>query len=213
MKIDPHGMTRQDFYHLMLLAINPRPIAWVSTVGEDGVNNLAPFSFFQVVSAKPPVVCFSPASKRDGQKKDTLRNIESCRDFVINTVNEDLAKAMNQTSAEYPPDVDEFKEVGLTPVTSDLVKSPRVGEAPVNLECKLIQILQFGQSPEFAHLIIGDVVRMHIRDEFCIDGQLDGWKLKSIGRLWQKYYCRITDAFEISLADPQKPYKYKPNKK
>lgn len=197
----------------MLLAINPRPIAWVSTVGEDGVNNLAPFSFFQVVSAKPPVVCFSPASKRDGQKKDTLRNIESCRDFVINTVNEDLAKAMNQTSAEYPPNVDEFKEVGLTPVTSDLVKSPRVGEAPVSLECKLIQILQFGQSPEFAHLIIGDVVRMHIRDEFCIDGQLDGWKLNSIGRLWQKYYCRITDTFEISAADPQKPYKYKPNKK
>ena len=122
MKIDPEGMARQDFYHMLLAALNPRPIAWVSTVGEDGVYNLAPFSFFSAVSAKPAVICLSVASKRDGQKKDTLRNIESGMDFVLNTVNGDLAEAMNQTSAEYPPEVDEFQEVGLTPLESDMVK-------------------------------------------------------------------------------------------
>ena len=205
MKINPEELTRQDFYNTLLAAINPRPIAWVSTVGEDGIFNLAPFSFFQAVSAKPPIVCFSVASKRDGRKKDTLRNVESGRDFVLNTVNEDLAEVMNQTSAEYPPEVDEFKETGLTALKSDLVKSPRVAESPVNLECQVEQIIQFGQSPEFGNLIIGTVVRMHVKDDYCVDGKIDGWKLMNIGRLWGKYYCRITDTFEMTMPPPYKP--------
>ena len=202
MKIDPSEMARKDFYNTLLAALNPRPIAWVSTVGEDGVFNLAPFSFFQAVSAKPPIVCFSVASKRDGRKKDTLRNAESGKDFVLNTVNEALAEVMNQTSAEYPPEVDEFKETGLTPIKSELVKSPRVAESPVNLECQVNQIIQFGQSPEFGSLIIGEVVCMHVKDEYCADGEVDGWKLMNIGRLWGKYYCRITDTFEMKMPGP-----------
>lgn len=202
MKIDPGEMTRKDFYNTLLAALNPRPIAWVSTVGQDGVFNLAPFSFFQAISAKPPVVCFSVASKRDGRKKDTLRNTEWARDFVLNTVNEVLADAMNQTSAEYPPEVDEFKETGLTPLKSDRVKSPRVAESPVNLECQVNQIIQFGESPEFGSLIIGEVVCMHVKDEYCVDGKVDGWKLMNIGRLWGKYYCRITDTFEMTMPGP-----------
>jgi len=202
MKIDPHEMARKDFYNTLLAALNPRPIAWVSTVAENGVFNLAPFSFFQAVSAKPPIVCFSVASKRDGKKKDTLRNAESGKDFVINTVNEELAELMNQTSAEYPPEVDEFKETGLTPIKSELVKSPRVGESPVNMECQVSQIIQFGESPEFGSLIIGEVVCMHVRDEYCTDGDVDGWKLMNIGRLWGKYYCRLTDTFEMTMPGP-----------
>ena len=209
MKIDPGGMARQDFYHMLLAVVNPRPIVWVSTVAEDGVYNLAPFSFFSAVSAKPAVVCLSLGSKRDGQKKDTLRNIESGRDFVLNTVNEGLAEAMNQTSGEYPPEVDEFKEVGMTPLASDMVKSPRVAESAINIECQVNQILQFGESPEFAHLIIGDVRRVHVKDEFFDDGKIDGSKLKNIGRLWGKYYCRLTDLFEMTMpsigkTDPKK---------
>ena len=208
MKIDPAGMARQDFYHMLLAALNPRPIAWVSTVSENGIYNLAPFSFFSAVSAKPAVVCLSVASKRDGQKKDTLRNIESGRDFVLNTVNEDLAAAMNQTSAEYPPEVDEFKEVGLTPLASDMVKSPRLAESPVNIECQVNQILQFGESPEFSHLIVGDVRRVHVKDDLFIDGTIDGSKLKNIGRLWGKYYCRLTDLFEMTMPSyPNKGHK------
>jgi flavin reductase (DIM6/NTAB) family NADH-FMN oxidoreductase RutF len=202
MKVDPKDMDRKDFYNTLLAALNPRPIAWVSTVGEDGVYNLAPFSFFSAVSAKPAVVCFAVASKRDGKKKDTLRNVESGMDFVLSTVNEDLAEAMNQTSAEYPPEVDEFKETGLTPIKSDLVKSPRVAESPINMECKVNQIIQFGQSPEFGSLIIGDVLRMHVKDEYYVDGKIDSWKLKNIGRLWGKYYCRITDIFEMTMPGP-----------
>ena len=202
MKIDPREMARKDFYNVLLAALNPRPIAWVSTVGEDGVFNLAPFSFFQGISAKPPIVCFSVASKRDGEKKDTLRNAESGEDFVINTVNEELAELMNQTSAEYPPEVDEFKETGLTPIKSELVKSPRVAESPVNMECQVNQIIQFGESPEFGSLIIGEVVCMHVKDEFCVNGEVDGWKLMNIGRLWGKYYCRLTDTFEMTMPGP-----------
>lgn len=207
MKFDPREMERKDFYNMLLAALNPRPIAWVSTVGENGVFNLAPFSFFQPISAKPPVVCFSVASKRDGRKKDTLCNIEWAKDFVLNTVNEDLAKAMNLTSTEFPPEVDEFEEAGLTPLKSDLVKAPRVAEALVNMECQVDQILQFGQSPEFANLIIGNVVRMHVKDECWVDGGVDGWKLMNIGRLWGKYYCRITDTFEMKMPPPYKPKK------
>lgn len=207
MKLDPRQMERKDFYNMLMAALNPRPIAWVSTVGEDGVFNLAPFSFFQAVSAKPPVICFSVASKRDGRKKDTLRNVEWAKDFVLNTVNEDLAKLMNLTSTEFPPEVDEFREAGLTPLKSELVKSPRVAESPINMECQVNQIIQFGQSPEFSSLIIGNVVRMHVKDEFCVDGQVDGWKLMNIGRLWGKYYCRITDTFEMTMPGPYKPEK------
>lgn len=207
MKLDPRQMERKDFYNMLMAALNPRPIAWVSTVGEDGVFNLAPFSFFQAVSAKPPVICFSVASKRDGRKKDTLRNVEWAKDFVLNTVNEDLAKLMNLTSTEFPPEVDEFREAGLTPLKSELVKSPRVAESPINMECQVDQIIQFGQSPEFSSLIIGNVVRMHVKDEFCVDGQVDGWKLMNIGRLWGKYYCRITDTFEMTMPGPYKPEK------
>jgi flavin reductase (DIM6/NTAB) family NADH-FMN oxidoreductase RutF len=207
MKLDPRDLERKDFYNMLMAALNPRPIAWVSTVGKDGVFNLAPFSFFQAVSAKPPVVCFSVASKRDGRKKDTLCNIEWGKDFVLNSVNEDLAKAMNLTSTEFPPEMDEFKEAGLTPLKSELVKSPRVAESPINMECQVNQILQFGQSPEFSSLIIGNVVRLHVKDQYCVDGEVDGWKLMNIGRLWGKYYCRITDTFEMTMPGPYKPNK------
>ena len=98
--------------------------------------------------------------------------------------------------------MDEIKETGLTPLTSDLVKAPRVAESPVNMECRLNQIVQFGKSPEFGCLIIGEVVRMHIKDEFCVNGELDGIKLKNIGRLWGKYYCRISDIFEMPMPGP-----------
>lgn len=207
MNLDPREMQRKDFYNMLMAVLNPRPIAWVSTVGENGVFNLAPFSFFQAVSAKPPVVCFSVASKRDGRKKDTLCNVEWAKDFVLNTVNEDLAAAMNLTSTEFPPEVDEFREAGLTPLKSELVKAPRVAESAINLECQVDQIIQFGQSPEYGNLIIGNVVRMHAKEEYCVDGQVDGWKLNNIGRLWGKYYCRITDTFEMTMPPPYKPNK------
>ena len=123
MKIDPTNLDKRTLHELAASAIVPRPIAFVSTIGKDGVFNLAPFSFFTPLCLKPFILAFSIGWKRDGQKKDTLKNVEFSKDFVVNAVNESLAKAMNQTSAEYPSNVDEFKEVGLTPINSELVKA------------------------------------------------------------------------------------------
>ncbi len=134
MKIDVANLDQRDSHHLMVGAVVPRPIAWVSTVGEDGVFNLAPFSAYGVVSVKPVLVDFCVAATREGRKKDTLKNIESTKEFVINVVDETLAEAMNVTAIPYPSDVDEFKEANLTPVKADLVKAPMVAESPVNLK-------------------------------------------------------------------------------
>ena len=200
MEINPRDLNTKDSHELFVSGILPRPIAFVSTVGEDGVFNLAAFSCFTMVGFKPALVCFHAGLKRDGVKKDTVVNIEFSRDFVVNIVDEPLAEAMNQASAEYPSDVDEFKEVGLTPVKSELVRAPRVAESPVSMECKLTQILESGEAAAGGHIIIGEVVRVHIKDELWAGDQIDVSKLKPIGRLGGDLYCRITDIFEMKRA-------------
>ncbi|MDP3038930.1 MAG: flavin reductase family protein [Deltaproteobacteria bacterium] len=197
MKIDPANLNRQDAHALLVGAILPRPIAFVSTVGKDGIHNIAPFSFFTGMSTKPAVVGFAVGCRRDGTKKDTLVNIEYTKDYVINLVNEELAEAMNQAAGEYPSHVDEFKVAGLTPVKSDLVKSPRVAESPVNLECRLMQILEFGQSPNVNSFIIGEVIGVHVQEETWIDGVIKASKVQAIGRLGEDLYCRTKDIFEM----------------
>ncbi len=181
----------------MMNTILPRPIAFVSTVGEDGVLNVAPFSCFAPMSMKPALVCLQIGNKRDGQEKDTLRNIEFSRDFVINVVDESLAAAMNQSSADYPSEIDEFKEVGLTAEKSELVKAPSVAESPIHMECRLVQILRYGQAPAIANVIIGEVVLVQVRDDLLAGDQIDFSRLKAIGRLGGEFYCRTTDIFEL----------------
>jgi flavin reductase (DIM6/NTAB) family NADH-FMN oxidoreductase RutF len=202
MKIIPADLNKRDSHELMMSAILPRPIAFVSTVGKDGIFNVAPFSCFAPIGMKPALVCLQISRKRDGEKKDTLKNIELTKDFVVNAVDELMAKAMNQSSAEYPSDVDEFKEVGLTALKSDLVKAPRVGESPVNMECRLIQTLNFGEVPTGSHVVIGEVVLVHVRDELWAGDHIDISKWKPIGRLGEQLYCRMTDRFEMKRPDP-----------
>jgi len=202
MKIDPANFEWREAYELLASAVVPRPIAFVSTIGEDGIFNVAPFSFFTVIAARPMLIGFGVGRKRDGQKKDTLVNIEFSRDFVVNTVTETLAQAMNQASANYPSHVDEFKEVGLTPVKADIVKPPMVAESPINMECRLLQILEFGDLPRRGSFIIGEVVQVHIRDEFCINNEIQMSKLKAIARMGGELYCRTTDIFEMKRPDP-----------
>ena len=204
MKIDPANLNRREAHELFVGAILPRPIAWVSTVGRDGVYNVAPFSFFTGMSVKPPVVGFAVGSKRDGGKKDTLANIEFSKEFVINVVTDTLGEAMNQTSGEYPSHIDEFQVAKLTPLKSDLVKTPRVAESPVNMECRLLQILEFNDGPCVNAFIIGEVLRVHIKDEFWIDGAIEGPKLKGIGRMGGDLYCRTMDIFEMKR--PRGPF-------
>jgi flavin reductase (DIM6/NTAB) family NADH-FMN oxidoreductase RutF len=200
-KIIPANLNKKDSHELLMSAILPRPIAFVSTVGEDGIFNVAPFSCFAPIGMKPALVCLQISWKRDGQKKDTLRNIEFTKDFVVNVVDESVAEAMNQASADYPSDVDEFKEVGLTAVKSDLVKAPRVAESPINMECKLLQILQFGEISTGSNVVIGEVVLVHVKDELWADDQIDISKWKPIGRLGGQLYCRMTDRFEMKRPD------------
>lgn len=201
MKIIPANLSKRDSHELLMSAILPRPIAFVSTIGEDGIFNLAPFSCFSPIGMKPALVCLQISRKRDGQKKDTLKNIEFTRDFVVNVVDESMAEAMNQSSADYPGDVDEFKEVGLTALKSDLVKAPRVAESKINMECKLVQFLEFGEVPTGSHIIIGEIVLAHIRDELWSGDQIDISKWKPIGRLGGQLYCRMTDRFEMKRPD------------
>ena len=197
MKLNPADLDHRSAHHLMVGIIVPRPIAWVSTISEEGVFNLAPFSCLMSVSLHPNLICISIGSHRDGQKKDTIRNIEFSNDFVVNTVNEDLADTMNRTSAYYPISVSEFDEVGLTPLNSDIVKSPRLAESPVNMECKVHQILQFGNAPNIANLVIGEVLLVHVKDEIWINEDIPNSQLKPIGRLGGVMYCKTTAEFEM----------------
>jgi flavin reductase (DIM6/NTAB) family NADH-FMN oxidoreductase RutF len=196
--VDPGATGPQEVYKLMVGVIVPRPIAFVSSVSADGVPNLAPFSFFTGISANPPVICFSPMIRgSDGAKKDTLRNIEETREFVVNIVSEEFAQQMNICSAEFPPDVDEFVASGLTPIRSDLVKAPRVKESSVNMECRLLQVVHVSEKPLGGSIVLGEVVRFHIADEICDDYKIDPDKLHPIGRMGGPTYTRTTDRFDM----------------
>lgn len=203
MKIDPGDIKEWiDLHELLVGAVVPRPIAFVSTIGKDGVFNLAPYSFFAPISCRPMLVGFTTGWTRDGQKKDTLVNIEFSKDFVVNVVTEALAKAMNQSSYRYPSNVDEFKEVGLTPLKADKVKAPMVAESPINMECLLVQILEFGDAPRIHSFIIGEVVRFHIKDELYKNNEIQMSELKPIARMGGQIYCRTRDLFKMKRPDP-----------
>jgi flavin reductase (DIM6/NTAB) family NADH-FMN oxidoreductase RutF len=169
-------------------------------VSEDGVYNLAPFSAFCVMSVNPAIVGFNTAAFRDGRKKDTYINIAANGEYVINVVDESLAEAMNVTAAPFPPETDEFREAGLTPVKADLVKAPIVAESPVSMECRMKQILQFGEEPLMNNFIVGEVLRIHVKDELWTGEEIRAAELKNIGRLGGRgvdRYCRTTDSFEM----------------
>ncbi len=200
MKIDPTDLNKKGLHELFMSAIMPRPIAFVSTIGKDGVFNLAAFSCYAPLCLNPAIVALGIMWRSDGQKKDTLRNIQFSKDFVVNAVTEDFAQAMNQTGAEYPSDVDEFREVGLTPAKADKVKAPMVAESPVNMECKLVQLLEFGEPPTGGYVVLGEVVLVHVRDDLWTGDHIDLSKFKSIGRLGEELYCRIGDTFEMKRA-------------
>ncbi|MEO8128802.1 MAG: flavin reductase family protein [Bryobacteraceae bacterium] len=196
--MDPQSTPVSDIYKLLIGAIVPRPIAFVSSMNRAGAFNLAPFSFFTAISANPPVICFSPMVRgSDGTRKDTLRNIEATGEFVVNIVSEDFAEQMNACSAEFPPEVDEFAASGLTPVASDLVRPPRVAESRINMECRLLQIVEVSAKPLGGSLVIGEVLRFHLNDEVFENFRIDPDILRPIGRMGGPSYTRVTDRFDL----------------
>ncbi|MFC1937618.1 flavin reductase family protein [Chloroflexota bacterium] len=194
-------MNARELRNLLGGIIVPRPIAFVSTVGEDGVFNLAPFSFFAPLCHRPMLVGFCVSRKKGGELKDTLKNIQDTGEFVLNLVTEALAVPMSQSSKAYPSYVDEFKEVGLTPARTDLVKAPMVAESPVNAECRLVQILEFGETDRKTSFIVGEVLRIHVEDELYVDGEIQLAKLKAVGRMGTEHYCYTRDIFEMRRPD------------
>ncbi|ARU61650.1 hypothetical protein CBW65_11955 [Tumebacillus avium] len=198
MQLDPATLSWEAAYKYLNGAILPRPIAFVSTVDGEGNTNLAPFSFFTAVAANPLTICFSVMRRgTDGEKKDTLVNIENTKEFVVNVVSESFANQMNVTATEFPHGVSEFSESGLTPVPSTVVQAPRVKESLVNFECKLTEIVHIGDGKGAGSLVIGQVVQVHVDDEIHFDGKIDTHKLQPIGRLAGADYVRVTDTFEM----------------
>ena len=182
MKIEMANLSPQETHLLLGSALVPRPVALISTVGVDGVYNAAPFSGITSVCNKPPIICVS-LGLRQGQKKDTLRNIEFSGDFVINIMDENSITPTIQASANYARGVDEIKEVGLTAIAADKVKSPRIAEAQVSLECRLVQRLEFGEGQELRSVIFGEVALAAVKDELLVAGNIDSSRLISVGRV------------------------------
>jgi len=203
MIIDPTKISRKDGYKIATGTILPRPIAWVSTIDENGVPNLAPYSFFTVASSQPLTLLFCPQYHADtGQPKDTLRNIEKIPEFVVNLTNEETAEAMNTSSAPLPSGKSEFALAGLTAAPCETVRVPRVAEAPVSYECHLHQIVTIRDGNAGGATVFGRVTRIHIRDDIYQDGYINLQVLKPIGRLAGSGYARITDLFDMVRPDP-----------
>lgn len=189
----------RDLYRTLLSAVGPRPIAWVSTLSRNGQPNLAPFSFFNVVSADPPMLGFSPGVRDlpDGTElKGTLVNVRETGEFVVNVVTHDLAEAMNISSGDYEHGVNEFELARLAPRKSQIVRAPQVAASPVSFECKLDRILDFG-NPISGSLVIGEVVALHIEERVLHEGRLDGNALDLIGRMGGMQYTRTTERFDM----------------
>lgn len=200
----PSEMETPQVHGILLSAIAPRPIAFVSTLDADGNPNLAPFSFFNVFSANPPIAIFSPARRvRGNTTKHTLNNVETTKECVINVVSYDILHQMNLASCEYADGINEFEKAGLTMLESDEVKPFRVGESPAQFECKVREIIHLGENGGAGNLVVSEVVRMHFHDDaFGEDGNLDPQRLDLVSRMGQNWYSRAQGSAVFEVPKP-----------
>jgi flavin reductase (DIM6/NTAB) family NADH-FMN oxidoreductase RutF len=202
MLIDFSSISPRNAYQWMTHTIMPRPIAWVSTINAEGVTNLAPFSFFQGITANPPTLMFVPVNTREGKKKDTLMNIEAVPEFVVNLVTHPAAAAMNDTAANLPYGESEFSKFGIKPIASEKVRPPRVAGSPVAFECRLDRIVQIGEGPIAANVVFGRILVAHVADSVIGPGGLpDAGKLDLVGRLGGEDYTTTRDRFDLVRPD------------
>ncbi len=200
----PSNVSQGQFHTLMLGMIAPRPIAFVSTVDSEGQPNLAPFSFFNAFGSNPPILVFSPARRgRDNTIKHTLENVMATKECVVNVVSYQMVEQMSLASCEYPKGVDEFLKAGFSPVPSDLVRAPRVGESPASFECKVLQVIETGDQGGAGNLVICEVVALHIDNKMLdADGKLDYAKLDLVGRMGADWYVRANQDSMFEVAKP-----------
>jgi flavin reductase (DIM6/NTAB) family NADH-FMN oxidoreductase RutF len=205
LSLNPAECESRQVYKLMTGIIVPRPVALVSTVDRNGAANLAPFSFFTGVGSNPPTVLFCPVVRSrstiaDGDpdlRKDTLRNVEETGEFVINVVSETISAAANTTAAEVPPEVDEFVLSGLTPQASDVVRPARVAESPAQMECKLLQVIYTSRDPGAGVVVLGEIVRFHVRRDLVDNFRVDPTGLDAVGRMAGNTWVRTHDRIEL----------------
>ena len=198
--IDPNEISQQELHGILLTAVAPRPICFASTIDTAGNINLSPFSYFNVFSSNPPVLIFSPArSGRDNTLKHSHKNVKEVPEVVINIVNHAMVEQMSLASTAYKKGVNEFIKAGFTPMASELIKPPRVGEAPVAFECSVNKVIELAQTPGAGNLIICEVKRIHINKDYLTENTLDTQKLDLVGRMGGSWYIRSNgDAlFEI----------------
>jgi len=202
MRIDLSSLASRDAYRWMTSTILPRPIAWVSTISPEGKTNLAPFSFFQGITSNPPSLMFVPVNLRDGSKKDTVKNIEATKQFVVNLVSYAQAELMNNSAAVLPYGESEFDAFHVPSVASDVVKPPRVAGAPVSFECELHSITRLGEGAAAANVVFGLIKLMHV-DDTVLDasGNVDPVKLDLVARLGGESYVRMGEAFTLKRPD------------
>ena len=203
-QIDPKSIPVPKLHHYLLGAVGPRPIAFASTVDEEGNPNLAPFSFFNVFSANPPILIFSPErSGRTNTTKDTYNNVKKVPQVVINVVNYDIVHQMSLASSPYPAGISEFEKSGLTPLPSLVVKPYRVKESPVQFECEVKEVIELGTEGGAGNLVVCEVVKIHISEEILDENEMiDQRKIDLVARMGGDWYCR---AHESSMFEITKP--------
>lgn len=190
--------TEGDAYKLLSGLIVPRPIGWIGTWRPDGTDNLAPFSFFNMVSSRPPAVMFSAGRRSSGDLKDSASFAEESGEFTVNIVSEEVAEVMNATSLSFPPEVNEFEMCGLTAVRGTVVSAPMVAEAPANLECRVIHAFDLGATDGGSRIVFGEVVAVHVREDILDGARIDHGALRAVGRLAGNAYSTTRDRFELS---------------
>ncbi len=202
--IDPKSVETAELHSQLLASIAPRPIAFASTLDENGTPNLSPFSFFNVFSANPPIAIFSPARRvRNNTTKHTLDNVKINHEVVINVVSYSMVEQMSLSSTEYPKGINEFDKSGFTPLASEKIAPPRVAEAPVQLECKVKEVVELGAEGGAGNLVICEVVLMHIDESVLNDqGKIDQHKIDLVGRLGGDWYVRASGEALFEVAKP-----------
>ena len=195
----------RDVYELLCSTVQPRPIAFVSTLSTAGEPNLAPFSFFMAGGSRPPSLVFCPVLGKEGRPKDTLRNIEETGEFVVNLVDRPMAEGMNATSFEYPPGFNEWEVSGFRQIESRFVRPNRVAESPVQYECKLFQVIRHGAGTSGTVYVIGEIVAAHILSAFWLDGEFNTESFRPISRLGGPDYLDTESGERFRMPRPVKP--------
>lgn len=202
--VKPEETPTPQLHQYLLGSIGPRPICFAGTIDAEGRPNLAPFSFFNVISANPPVVVFAPNnSGRDGTPKHTWLNVLEVPEVTVNIVNYDMVQQMNVAAAPWERGISEFEKSGFTPLASDLIRPPRVAESPVQMECRVLETKSFGTGGGAGNLVMAQVVRIHVNEAYIgEDGRIDQTRIGLVGRMGGAWYCKTGPDSMFQLAQP-----------